>query len=304
MIYFGYRTFYIEKEAIEQQEYDYHFVLISEELDNDYWRLVEQGAKKAALEHNIFLEYVGPPKADNDQLLKLLDRMISMKVDGIMTQGVEGEAFVDLVFKGVENRIPIVTIDADVKSSVRKAYVGTNNFYAGQLAGKAMIEKTDGEQYVGIITGRFDAMNQQERIAGFKDAIQAVDRIQIVGVRESNITETGAAQATYALLKEYPSITALVGMSALDGAGIVEGLHEFSSNKEVYVSAFDVLSETMNLIQNDKIETTIAQYPIEMGYEAVLTMVELQRHDVLETEVFIPTQIIDKENLKVFGQEE
>lgn len=53
MIYFGYKTFYIEQERVEYPTYDYHFVLISEELDNDYWRLVEQGARRAA-EEKIF----------------------------------------------------------------------------------------------------------------------------------------------------------------------------------------------------------------------------------------------------------
>ena len=102
MIYYGYKTFYIEKDSVSTKEYAYHFVLIAEEIDNEYWRLVEEGALKAAAEHDIYLEYLGPPKADNAQLLKLLDRMISAKVDGIITQGVEGQQFVDLVFKGVD----------------------------------------------------------------------------------------------------------------------------------------------------------------------------------------------------------
>ena len=69
MIIYGYKTFYIDKEPIPSNEYSYHFALVSEEIDNEYWRLIEQGARKAAAEHDIYLEYVGPPKADNDQLL-------------------------------------------------------------------------------------------------------------------------------------------------------------------------------------------------------------------------------------------
>ena len=285
MIYYGYKTFYIEKDSVFTKEYAYHFVLIAEEIDNEYWRLVEQGAMKASVDNDIYLEYLGPPKADNSQLLRLLDRMISAKVDGIIIQGVEGKQFVDLVFKGVERGIPIITVDTDVKSSVRKAYVGTDNYYAGQLAGRTIIENTIGEQYVGIVTGRFDAINQQERIEGFKDAIKSTDRIQIVGEKESNITQIGAAQATYSLLKEFPSINALVGTSALDGIGMVEGLQEIAPNKDVYITAFDVLPETLMLIQRGKIDATIAQYPEEMGYDAIKVMIELQQNDVLNTEV-------------------
>lgn len=297
MIYYGYKTFYIEKETDVTKEYTKHFVLISEELDNEYWRLIEQGAIRAATEEGVYLEYVGPRKADNQQLLKLLDRMISVKVDGIIIQGVEGKRFADLVFKGMERGIPIVTVDADVKSSVRKAYVGSDNFYAGQLAGQSIIENTTGEQFVGIVTGRFDAINQQERIEGFKDAVKSTDRIHIVGSEESNITQIGATQATYSLLKEHPSINVLVGMSALDGIGMVEGLYEIAPNKEVYITAFDILPSTIALIRNGEIDATIAQYPEKMGYEAIQMMLELQKHDVLENEIFTNTEIITKKDI-------
>ncbi len=297
---YGYKTFYIEKEAVTSKEYSYHFALVSEEIDNEYWRLIEQGARKAAAENDIYLEYVGPQKADNDQLLKLVDRMISVKVDGIITQGVEGKRFVDLVLKGVERGIPIITIDTDVKSSVRKAYVGTDNFYAGQLAGQTIIDNTTGEQFVGIVTGRFDAINQQERIEGFMDAVKSTDRIHFVGSKESNITQIGAAQATYSLLKEYPSITALIGMSALDGIGMVEGLHEIAPNKDVYITAFDILPETLDLIRKEKINATIAQYPEEMGYEAMEVMIELQQHDLLDGEIFTKTRVVEKKDIDMF----
>jgi len=299
MIYYGYKTFYIEEEAISTKEYTYHFALISEEADNEYWRMIEQGASKYAAEHNIYLEYVAPQKADNDQLLKLLDRMISARVDGIITQGVEGRRFVDLALKGLDRRIPIITIDTDVKSSARKAYVGTDNFQAGQLAGETIIENTRGEQYIGIVMGRFEAINQQERIAGFEAAIESTDRIHVVGVQESNITQIGAAQATYLLLKEHPEINALIGTSALDGIGIVEGLQEIVPNKNVYITAFDILPETLQLIEEGKIDATIAQYPEEMGYKAMEVMVELQQRDLLDNQFFTETKIIEKSEVEI-----
>lgn len=300
MIIYGYKTFYIEEKVITSNDYGYHFALVSEEIDNEYWRLVERGAKEAAAKHDIYLEYVGPLRADNDQLLKLLDRMISVKVDGIITQGVEGQRFVDLVQKGVERGIPIIAVDTDVKSSARKAYVGTDNFYAGQLAGETVLNNTTGEQYVGIVTGRFDAINQQQRLAGFKDALQATERIHIVGIHESNITQTGAAQATYSMLKEYPAITVLVGLSALDGIGMVEGLHEIAPNKDVYITAFDILPETLELIRKGKINATIAQYPEEMGYKAIEVMIQLQKHSLLDSEIFTRTIVVEKENSDAF----
>ena len=51
------------------------------------------------------------------------------------------------------------------------------------------------------------------------------------------------------------------------------------------------------LIQKGKIDATVAQYPEEMGFEAIEVMIELQAHDVLNNEIFTRTKIIDKDDV-------
>ena len=299
MLYFGYKTFYIEPKTTEMTDYSYHFALIAEETDNEYWGMIKKGAINAAQEHNIYLDFIAPEKADNDEALTLLDRMISAKVDGIITHGIDDQQFVDLVHKGVERGIPIITVDTDVESSERKAYVGSDNYKAGQLLGQAIIENTKGKQYIGIVTGRKDSISQKERIAGLEQMIDSNPEIEIVMVEESNITKIGAARAAYTLLKEHPEITVLAGTSALDGIGIVEGLKDIAPNKDILIVAFDTLPETLQLIQDGKIDATIAQYPKKMGYEAVDIMIDLQSNDLLDNKRYIDTTIIRQEELRV-----
>lgn len=302
MLVYGYKTFYIEKKALSEKEYDYHFALVSEEVDNEYWRLIEAGAKQFAEEHNIYLEYIGPQRANNEQLLNLLDRMIAVKVDGIITQGVEGERFARLALKGAERGIPIITVDTDVNSSVRKAYVGTDNFHAGELIGQAIIENTKGKQAIGVVMGRYDGINQQERMKGLEAAIKEEERLEIVAIAESNITQVGAAQATYSLLKEHPHITTMVGTSALDGIGIVEAVEEIAPNRGLYIVAFDILLETLALLEAERIDATIVQFPEEMGYQAMKAMRDLQFHELIDTKIMTETQVLEKATLDLLQQ--
>ena len=59
--------------------YQYHFVLVPEELDNEYWQLVQKGAADAAEVHRVYLEYLGPKQADLDDHLKpLIWRLLVM----------------------------------------------------------------------------------------------------------------------------------------------------------------------------------------------------------------------------------
>lgn len=278
---------------------NYHFVLIPEELDNDYWRLVEQGARDAAKFHNVYLEYLGPKQANNDEHLKTIDMAIAGLVDGVITQGLGEEDFSELVTKAKEKVIPIVTIDTDAPESARDVYVGTDNYYSGFLAGKAMINDTKGAQQVAIITGRQDASHQKLRVEGFKDAIATEERIEVIAVEESNITELGASEAAHKILRQYPTITAFYGTSALDGIGIAKVVSNVKAQDNLYIIGFDILPETLEYMENGTIEATVVQFPYQMGYEAVEKLIQLTNGEELEPLQHTDTKVIHKEDLPI-----
>jgi ribose transport system substrate-binding protein len=306
-IYYGKETFHFaegavlteEKGTVPQQEPQYHFVLIPEELDNDYWRLVEQGARDAAKFHNVYIEYLGPKQANNDEYLKTIDMAIAGLVDGVITQGLADEEFETLVTKAKEKLIPVVTIDTDAPKSDRAVYVGTDNYYSGFLAGKAIINNTTGPQQVAIITGRSGASHQQLRVQGFKDAVATEKRIKVIAVEESNITEIGAVEAAHKILRQHPSTTAFYGTSALDGIGIAQVVKNLKAEDDLYIIGFDILPETIEYIEEGTIEATVVQFPYQMGYEAVERMIQLNEGMELEPLQHTDTKVIFKEDLPI-----
>ncbi|USK36636.1 substrate-binding domain-containing protein (plasmid) [Bacillus sp. F19] len=241
-----------------------------------------------------------PYKAQFIEQLKFMDKTITGKVDGIIIQGIAHSNFNQLTNKAFERGIEIVTVDTDVADSERKAFVGSDNYMAGVQAGSAKIEDTKGDQYVGIVTGRFDALNQQLRIKGFKDAIKKENRIKLVDIEVSNITKSGALQATYDLLKKHPHINAFYGTSALDGSGIAqEVVNQFNLKQRTYIIGFDILPQTLLLLEEGSIDASVVQYPYEMGYQSVEALLHLKNEDESKTlhhtltKVIRPTDIQD-----------
>jgi ribose transport system substrate-binding protein len=297
MLYFGKEAFHIKEKKAAAPAFDYHFVLISEEVDNEYWRLVEMGARDAAQKYSIYLEYLGPKQADNEEQLEFIDKTIAGKVDGILTQGVSNERFNELANKAVEKGISFVTIDTDAPESERQAYVGSDNYKAGFLAGQTLIQDTQGPQYVGIVTGRFDSSNQRLRVEGFKNAIKEEPRIHLVDMKESNITKSGALRATYDLLREYPRLTAFYGTSALDAIGIYQVVKQFQLKQEPYIIGFDTLPETLKRLSEGAINATISQYPYQMGYSAVEVLLKLKQGEHPDVLQYTDTKVIRPQHL-------
>lgn len=283
--------------------YRYHFVLVPEELDNEYWQLVQKGAADAAEVHRVYLEYLGPKQADLDDHLKTIDMAIAGHVDGIMTQGLDAKKYKPLFQKAREKGIDVVTVDTDAEGSKRQVYVGTDNYYSGFIAGQALISDTKGEQYVGIVTGRLDAIHQKLRVKGFRDAVSGEKRIHIAGIEESAITKSGASGAAYKLLNDHTQLTAFYGTSALDGVGIIQATEQYHSSKDVYVLAFDTLPDTIQALDDGKIDAVVVQHPYEMGYQAVESLVRLQQGDKQEPLQYTGTSVIRRGDLPLHQTE-
>lgn len=75
MVFYGQKTFFVNIEVdAKGEKYAYHFVLIPEEEDNEYWRLIENGARDAAAEHGVYLEYIGPKRASITEHVRIFDK--------------------------------------------------------------------------------------------------------------------------------------------------------------------------------------------------------------------------------------
>ncbi|WP_235849020.1 MULTISPECIES: sugar-binding protein [Bacillaceae] len=298
--------YYLEVKNYEEQMLDivaktpmpaHHLVLISEELDHEYWKLVEAGAKQAEDYYDVFVEFTGPQNSNQDEQVRLLEMAIAKRVDGIIVQALNDELFTPLINKALVQGIPVVTIDTDEPNSYRISYIGTDNYRSGKLAGHALIADLEGEAVVGIIANSLASTHMQQRVQGFKDAVEDEPGIQVVTIEESNNSRVGASEKADKMLKTYPHITAFYGTSALDGLGVVSTVTALNRD-DIYIVAFDTLDETLALLDQGKIDAVVAQEPFEMGYRSVGIMLDIINGKEVDKVYHTSTSIIRKEDLK------
>lgn len=246
-----------------------HIVLISQELDNTFWRTVEKGAREATKQWDIQMEYIGPFRLNVEEQTKLLDKYIAAKVDGILIQGVHGDSYRKLIDKAIEKGIPVVTIDTDVPYSKRIAHVGTNHYEAGKGLAELVVKSSGTSGKLGIIVGSLEALDQQLRLEGFRSVTDLYPGLQIVHIDVSNISRIQAAQTAQTMLTEYPDLNVMVGLSSLDGLGIMQAVNTLNYQNNLKIYAFDDLPETRQALAKQEIEASVMQMPYIMGQEAV-----------------------------------
>ncbi|MCJ8012946.1 substrate-binding domain-containing protein [Paenibacillus sp. KQZ6P-2] len=276
-----------------------HIVLIAQELDNPFWREMEQGADQAADKLGMKIDYMGPIRIDPSEQMRLLEKSIAAKPDAILVQGIGNPEYDQLIGKAVDQGIPVLTVDADEPGSRRLAYVGTDNRKAGEQLGELVVKNEARNGQIGVIIGS-EADNQRLRLEGFRSVISAAPGFQIIDVRSSNISRIGAAEQAEAMLKQHPDISTIVGFSALDAAGIVEGVTA-AGQEDVSVYGFDDLEVTRKGISEGDIKASVVQQPGEIGAKAVYLLDQWFKGEKLSTPYFIPTNIMDGEHMQAGG---
>ncbi|MCR6105895.1 sugar-binding protein [Salipaludibacillus agaradhaerens] len=285
-----------DMKAFESPLPKYHIVLIGEEKDHDYWRLVGEGAKEAEVIYDTFVEYEGPKRSNPEEQQKLLDMAIQSNVDGIIVQALN-ENFKVLINEAVNKGIPVVTIDTDAPDSMRETYIGTDNYLAGQLAGEALLEDTSGEVNVGVVTGSFQNKHHQLRVEGFKDVIKKEDRVNVVAIEESNILRVESEDKAYQLLNDHKNITAFYGTSSYDGIGIVAAAKSLDRLEDLYVIGFDTLDENIELLKNEELNVVIGQQPFQMGYNSIGIILDIIKGKTVEDIYYTEVSILRKSDL-------
>lgn len=243
--------------------------LIAHVKDNPYWQIVKKGAEKAAKERGCILEYYGSSTANVDEDLKLINMNIAAKVNGIITYVQEEGKYSPAIDKGIENGIPVITVDTDAKNSKRIAYVGTDNVEAGRKAGMVLWQKSSRAPQIGVIMAGFSTTNQVQRLNGFKSYLSAKPEADIVSIESSNSNELSAKLAAEKIIGEHPEVNFLYCVSAVDGIGAARAVKENNLQNKISIICFDDLPETLEFIKSGVIYASIVQRPYDMGYRSV-----------------------------------
>ena len=153
------------QEGDKELGHQYHFSFIVQEYENPYLLDLFSGAEKAANDYHISLDYKGPRQTNFEEQIKLIEKAIASKVDGIITQGLS-EEFIPIIQKAIDANIPVITIDTDLEGSARQTYIGTNNYQAGVEVGKLVMEENKPGVKVGVIAGDLHTNQHTERVRG------------------------------------------------------------------------------------------------------------------------------------------
>ena len=223
-------------------------------------------------------EYVGPDDADMTKMVAAFEQSIAKKPAGIITFGAE-DTLGAVIDQAIDAGIPVVTVDGDVASSKRLAFVGTGHFNAGVMGAKYLVEKLGGKGKVAILT--FPGQSHLElRIDGYESILEQYPDIEIVAIGDTRSDPETAASAASAILQKYPDLDAFICVEAAGGAGAMTAVKEAGKQGKVMIMSMDRGADVLESIKEGVVTATLVQQTALMPIYAVQMLYNLNHYKV------------------------
>jgi ribose transport system substrate-binding protein len=290
------------------------YFLIVSNATSPYWEQVSKGLKQAAHELNVSASLVGPGTYDPSAEKEEFKRIAASKPAGILVSVGDPKVLTEEIDAVVAAGIPVITVDSDATGSKRLFFVGTNNYEAGQIGGRAAVKALNGKG--NVVAFRFEGQtNMEERLNGYRSVFAQYPQVKLVDVIDIKGNPVIAFdKAKEILAKRKPEIDAFLSMDGESAKEVAEVLKR--SNAKKVVIATDTLAPTLDGIENGWITATVAQKPFTMGYIGLRLIADLHLnklpsltmdfagnpHSPLPRFVDTGVTLIDKSNLAAYRE--
>jgi rhamnose transport system permease protein len=243
-----------------------------------YFISCRAGAEEAAKQIHVNLIWDGPTGLDAAKQNEVIEGWITRRVDAISV-AVENAAGISTVLRKARAQgIKVTTWDADAETNARDYFV---NQATPSAIGYTLIDEAarlmHGSGEFAIITGALSAANQNIWISFMRQRVkEKYPGLKLVTVRPSDDDRDKAFQETQTLLKVYPNIKVIVGISAPAVPGAGEAVKQ-SGRQDVQVIGLSLPNLCKPYVHDGSIEAVVLWNTKDLGYLAVWAPAALVR---------------------------
>lgn len=277
------------------------YVFLPKGLDNPYWDECRKGMEAEMAKLGVKAEFLGPAVSDATKQVEIFETVIARKPAAIAVSPNDPNTVIDSIKKAMDAGIPVITWDADAPGSARILYIGTDNVAAGRTAGEEMAKAIGNKGKIAIINGALTALNAQQRVEGFKEAIAKYPDIEIVADEATDDSPEKALSITEQLLQAHPDLVGLYGVTGVGVPGAAGAVKQANKCGTVHVGGFDVVPQGVEFMKAGCVDFLVAQRPFGMTAQALNILVDLSNgKQPTSTNVDTGVEIVYPDTLDAF----
>ena len=237
----------------------------------DYFAATTQGMQDAAKElGNVKVTTDAPTEAKIEKQIEFIDNFITKNPDVIMYASNDPVAISPVLRKALEKGIRVVGYDADAEENAREFFVNQATF---EGIGKALVDtvaKEAGEDAkVAIVTSSLTAPNQNRWIDVIKAYMpEKYPNMKLLDIRPSEEDQNLAFTVTQDLMKAYPEMNAVIGLSSVAFPGAADAVSQANKCDSVHVTGLSTPKAMKKFVKSGCVQDVVLWNAVDLGYAA------------------------------------
>jgi ribose transport system substrate-binding protein len=274
--------------------------LIAKSTKTAFWKSAFAGAQTAATEYNTTLTVNGPETEENYAAQNdMVAQAVKDGAEAIVFSAIDFSENVAAIEAAADAGVKIVAIDSDVNTDKKAAYIGTDNYAAGQMAAQAALQSGLDEMRVGLVNYDINSANGQQREQGVRDTLANCKNVEIAAAINTIASAERSESDTAEMLRAHPEINVLIAFNEPTAVGAGRALRVMGTGSAIWLVGFDSNVEAVDMLQTGNVDALIVQNPYAMGYLGVESAVALLngQEDEVEPIVDTSTVIVNRDNM-------
>ena len=281
---------------------NHHVVFIPKSSDLVFWKFMRQGCDKALQElGNVTLTWRGPAYDDDiDSQIRIVRAYTRPDVDALIIVPTDRERLLEPIRKAAALGIKIIVVDSGLDGNVHRNFIATNNFSAGKLAAKRLVDVLGGEGKVLVLRTVAGSASTDERADGFVDYLwNNAPKIQIVADEHGGGSKGKAQASALALLKKYPDLAGVFAVNEASTDGMLLALRAAGLAGKIKLVGFDSSDSLLAALEKKEISGLMVQNPALMGYLGIRSAVDaINNRPPKEKKLLIEAETVTPENFR------
>lgn len=238
-----------------------------------YFTSCSLGAEVAAKElGNVKLIYDGPTDGSPEKAASMIEKWTLKGVDVIAVSPNDPSVLAPAMKAAIAKGIKVITWDADGAPDTRAFFV---NQATSQQIGEAMIDAMvkdlgTAEGKVAIVTATLTAANQNSWIDAMKARlVSTYPKLELVAIKPCNEDQKVAFQVAQDLMKAYPDLKGLFGISSVAFPGAAEAVKQAGKSGQVLVTGLSTPNTMKSYVKDGTVKSVVLWNTKDLGYLTV-----------------------------------
>lgn len=265
----------------------------------DFWQSVEAGCRDAAEDLGVTITVDGmSSETDLEGQIKLIENAIIKGADVIALAPIDSVGNVSVIETAASKGIKIITFNSKLESELPLTHVATDNWAAGELAGKALGESMGGEGKYAVIGAVESVKNNRDRSDGCTSYIEAnFPNMELVSVQYCEGDMNKAISIATDLITANPDLKGFFTNNETTTIALGTVLAEKGMKGQITHVGFDATNQTADYLRDGTTAAIVSQVPYKMGYLTVEKALAAYNGEELEPTYDTGVALVTPENV-------